>query len=236
MTSRTSHVARRTSQVTAVLLAASVLSAHDLITSPVTWNSDVARIVEARCVRCHAAGGRGPMPLTTYAEARPWARAIKEEVLTRRMPKWHAARGYGAFANDPSLSSFEIALIAAWADGGAPRGNDPAKRPAEATQPATQSAPGERQIQVLCRNQRLPEGSLLAVRPQLASGRSIGLAVRQPDRSTEVVAWVRDYNPKFPETYRLRTPIRLTRNGQLIVQTDDTTGSCRLSLTVAPLR
>ena len=236
MTSRTSHVARRTSQVTAVLLAASVLSAHDLITSPVTWNSDVARIVEARCVRCHSAGGRGPMPLTTYAEARPWARAIKEEVLTRRMPKWHAARGYGAFANDPSLSSFEIALIAAWVDGGAPRGNDPAKPPAEHTQPATQPAQGGRLIQVQCRNQRLPEGSLLAVQPQLAAGRSIGLAVRQPDRSTEVVAWVRDYNPKFPETYRLRTPIRLTRNGQLIVQTDDTTGSCRLSLTVAPLR
>ena len=56
--------------------------------------------------------------------ARPWARAIKEEVLTRRMPKWQAARGYGDFSNDPSLSPFEIALMVAWADGGAPRGTD----------------------------------------------------------------------------------------------------------------
>ena len=53
------------------------------------------------------AGGRGTMSLTTYEEARPWARAIKEEVLTRRMPKWHAVRGYGDFTNDPSLSPFE---------------------------------------------------------------------------------------------------------------------------------
>ncbi len=68
--------------------------------------------------------GRGPMSLATYEEARPWARAIKEEVMTRRMPKWHAVRGYGDFSNDPSLSPFEIALIAAWADGGAPRGTE----------------------------------------------------------------------------------------------------------------
>ena len=69
---------------------------------------------------CHSPGGRAPMPLTTYEEARPWAKAIKEEVLARRMPKWHVVRGYGDFKNDPSLSAFEIALVAAWADGGAP--------------------------------------------------------------------------------------------------------------------
>ena len=62
------------------------------------------------------------MPLTTYDEVRPWARAIKDQVLTRRMPKWAAAHGYGAFANDPSLSLEELAIIAAWVDGGQPRG------------------------------------------------------------------------------------------------------------------
>ena len=61
------------------------------------------------------------MPLTTYDETRPWARAIKEQVLTRRMPKWHAARGFGAFANDPTLTPFEIALLVSWVDGGMPR-------------------------------------------------------------------------------------------------------------------
>ncbi len=64
------------------------------------------------------------MSLASYEAARPWARAIKEEVLTRRMPKWQAARGYGDFSNDPSLSPFQIALVVAWADGGAPRGSD----------------------------------------------------------------------------------------------------------------
>ena len=75
------------------------------------------------------------MSFRTYEDARPWARAIKEEVLTRRMPKWHAVRGYGDFSNDPSLSAFEIALIAAWADGGAPE----RPRPERGAQPRRES-------------------------------------------------------------------------------------------------
>ena len=62
------------------------------------------------------------MPLTTYEEVRPWARAIKEQVLTRRMPKWHAARGFGAFANDPTLTSLESTMLVSWIDGGLPEG------------------------------------------------------------------------------------------------------------------
>ncbi len=62
------------------------------------------------------------MPLTTYENVRPWARAIKEQVLTRRMPKWHAARGFGSFANDPTLTPIEIAMVVSWVDGGLPHG------------------------------------------------------------------------------------------------------------------
>ena len=55
-------------------------------------------------------------------EARPWAVAIKEEILEQRMPPWGAASGYGHFANDMSLTGREISLILSWADGGAPSG------------------------------------------------------------------------------------------------------------------
>src|SRR5918999_1436471 len=118
-----------------VALLGSGTRAHDPITTKVTWSGEIARIVEARCVGCHAPDGRAPMALTTWEEARPWAKAIKEEVLTRRMPKWHAARGYGDFSNDPSLSPFEIALIAAWADGGAPKGERLPRTPSAGAPP-----------------------------------------------------------------------------------------------------
>lgn len=69
------------------------------------------------------------MPFSTYEEVRPWARAIKTQVLTRHMPKWHAAHGYGLFANDPSLTPAEMAIVAAWVDGGQPRGSASAESP-----------------------------------------------------------------------------------------------------------
>ena len=96
-------------------------SAHDRI-SQVTWTTDVGPILASRCVGCHAAGGFGPMSLATYQDARSWAKAIREEVLERRMPPWPAAKGVGAFSNDRSLTPIEIELLTAWADGAAPIG------------------------------------------------------------------------------------------------------------------
>jgi mono/diheme cytochrome c family protein len=98
------------------------LAAHDPITTKVTFSREIRAILGTRCIGCHSAGGAAPMPLTTYDETRPWARAIKEQVLARRMPKWHAARGFGSFTNDPTLTPFEIALLVSWIDGGLPRG------------------------------------------------------------------------------------------------------------------
>ncbi len=84
---------------------------------------DVAPILEKRCQECHRPGEIGPMPLLTYADARPWAKAIKEAVISRRMPPWHADPHFGKFSNDRSLTDAEIKTLVAWADGGAPQGD-----------------------------------------------------------------------------------------------------------------
>ena len=90
--------------------------------SQVTWTTDVEAILQRRCVGCHAAGGFGPMPLATYQDARAWAKSIRQEVLERRMPPWPAARGFGDFLNDRSLTPVEVELLTSWADGAAPLG------------------------------------------------------------------------------------------------------------------
>ena len=64
------------------------------------------------------------MALVTYQEARPWAKAIKQQVGLRQMPPWGADPQHGQFKNDRSLSEADIRTIAAWADQGAPKGND----------------------------------------------------------------------------------------------------------------
>jgi len=74
-------------------------------------------------MECHRTGEIGPMPLTNYKEARPWAKSIREAVTAGKMPPWFADPHYGKFANDRSLSEAEIATLTAWADKGAPEGN-----------------------------------------------------------------------------------------------------------------
>src|SRR5262249_2245879 len=88
---------------------------------------EVAPIFERHCVQCHRAGGIGPMVLTTYLAARPWAKAIEQAVATRKMPPWvfdreSADPELGKFSNDPSLSAREIETVVAWAKAGAPEG------------------------------------------------------------------------------------------------------------------
>jgi hypothetical protein len=94
---------------------------HVPITTKIVFNREIAQIFQKKCFQCHTDGNVG-VPLTTYKEARPWAVAIKEEILEKRMPPWGAASGYGHFANDTSLTGREISLILSWADGGAPSG------------------------------------------------------------------------------------------------------------------
>jgi hypothetical protein len=97
-----------------------------------TFTKDVAPILYKNCVECHRATGMAPMSLTTYDDARPWARAVKQKVVAREMPPWGADPAIGTFANDPSLKPSEIDTIVAWVDGGAPQG-DPNDLPAMPT-------------------------------------------------------------------------------------------------------
>ncbi|HZF37590.1 MAG TPA: hypothetical protein VE715_02095 [Blastocatellia bacterium] len=111
----------------AFLLFASPLtrtgSAHEPITTKVMFNKEVIRVLERNCLSCHAPGKiKSDIPLTTYEEARPWAKAIKEEVLEKRMSPFQAVKGYGSFVHDYTLPKREVELLVSWIEGGAPRG------------------------------------------------------------------------------------------------------------------
>lgn len=88
-----------------------------------TFHKDVEPLLQARCQGCHRAGEAAPMSLLTYKDARPWAKAIKEAVLVRRMPPWFADSAHGEFANDRRLTDREIETLVSWVDGGAKEGD-----------------------------------------------------------------------------------------------------------------
>jgi hypothetical protein len=89
----------------------------------VTFSRDVLPILEKHCQSCHRAGEIGPMPLLTYQQARPWSKAIRNAVVTKKMPPWFADPSVGKYSNDRSLSASEISTLAAWAETGANEGN-----------------------------------------------------------------------------------------------------------------
>jgi hypothetical protein len=77
------------------------LSAHS---ANITFNRDVLPIFEAKCQSCHRPGEVAPMSLLTYEASRPWAKAIKSSVLTRKMPPW--SRATVVFQQDAELVWF----------------------------------------------------------------------------------------------------------------------------------
>jgi Copper type II ascorbate-dependent monooxygenase, C-terminal domain len=95
---------------------------------PPTFHKEVEPILQSRCQGCHRAGEAAPMPLVTFQDARPWAKAIRAAVVGGKMPPWHADPRYGKFSNDLSLTPAEKETLIAWVDGGAREGN-PADAP-----------------------------------------------------------------------------------------------------------
>jgi hypothetical protein len=107
----------------ALLAAPNAGRSHEPITTKVMFNREIIRILDENCLGCHAPGKiKDDIPLTTYEEARPWAKAIKEEVLEKRMMPYQAIKGYGNFHHDYTLKQRDVELLISWIEGGAPRG------------------------------------------------------------------------------------------------------------------
>jgi hypothetical protein len=108
-----------------VLAASTPATTADVTARPATFSKDIAPIFQAKCQECHQPNSIAPMSLITYEDARPWARAIRQRVITRQMPPWHIDQNVGVheFKNDMSLSQAQIDTIVRWVDAGAPEGN-----------------------------------------------------------------------------------------------------------------
>src|SRR5438477_7995561 len=88
-----------------------------------TFTKDVAAVLQKNCQGCHRPGEAAPFSMLTYNDARPWAKAMKQAVLTQKMPPWFADPQFGHFRNDRSMSQADRDTLVKWVDAGAPEGD-----------------------------------------------------------------------------------------------------------------
>jgi hypothetical protein len=201
----------KVSPVVILVALTGVAPAHDVITTKITFDREIIRIVQARCASCHREGGSA-FSLTTYSEARPWAKAMQEEVLERRMPPWGAIKGFGDFRDDQALTPEQIELIAGWVEGGAPEGEDkelPAPPKAQASAPEPQAHP------------RLAAGpdfklihplNLAGLWPRkVMPNASFQVTAELPDGSIQPLLWLQPFKPAYNHAFWFRNPLALPR-------------------------
>ena len=191
--------------------------AHDVISTKLLWTQEISRIVYQRCASCHREGGSA-MSLMTYEDARPWAKAIRDEVISRRMPPWGAVKGVGEFRGDPSLSQIEIDMIVNWVEGGAPKGDEAYLPPAPHFDPPAKPAPAMPEIAIASDAERIVDEDVIAagIRPRrIAPGASLDIAAYKPDGAIEHLIWIRNWRPEWERTYYFLHPVRLPKGTRI---------------------
>ena len=184
---------------------------HDVITTKVTFDREIIRIIDARCGTCHREGGSA-FSLLNYSEARPWAKAIQEEVLERRMPPWGAVKGFGDFRDDQALTPEQIEVIADWVDGGAPEGESKnLPNPAKSTAPPP-APEGSARLSVSGDRKLLQPLILAGIRPRkIASDATFQVTAELPDGSIQPLLWLQSYKPAYNHAFWFRNLLVLPR-------------------------
>lgn len=191
-----------------LLVGLAVAPGHETITTKLTWSKEVSRVVLRRCGGCHRPEG-GAFSLQSYAEARPWSKAIAEEVLNRRMPPSRAVRGFGELRHDLGLSAEEIHLIADWVEGGSPEG-DVSLLPAG----IKGAEPGGRLLGLrrAFRGEFRLGGAMTILGVELgemAEGQSFKLVGEMADGERVPLLWIEGYSRKAISVYEFARPVRL---------------------------
>src|SRR5215472_14194331 len=86
-----------------------------------TYNRDIAPILNAHCALCHRPGEVAPFSLLTYQDAAKRAQLIATVTAKRYMPPWLPSEP--RFQHERKLIGEEIAMLARWAEAGAPLGD-----------------------------------------------------------------------------------------------------------------
>lgn len=193
-----------------VMLAASWdAHAHDM-NGALTWNREVSRVFYTRCGSCHHEGGAA-FSLMTFRDVQPRADAIKEAVLSRRMPPWGAVKGFRDFRDDKSLTQEEIEVIIDWIDGGMSRGNNPNLLPEEPRYSGASSYKPPRTAIPVAPDSAISTAVVVdGLWPErFPAGTSAQIVAELPDGSVEPLVWFYQYDERYRHPFLFKSPVML---------------------------
>jgi len=170
---------------------------HDVITTKLTWSKEVSRVVFARCAGCHRPEGKA-FSLLKYEEARPWAKAIQEEVLRRRMPPTNAVEG-GAPEGDVNLLP-------------------PTPKPAEVAAPSLVG----RRIPMRGNLKLTAAARVLGVEMgEMAPGTSFKLVAEKTDGTRVPLIWIEGFSLAASRVYEFREAVQLEAGARVVAYPRD---------------
>jgi len=183
--------------------------AHN-VGNAITWNREISRIFFARCASCHHTGGSA-FSLMSYAEVQPMAVAIKEAVLSRRMPPWGAVKGFGDFKNDQGLTEEELGLITDWVDSDTPKGANPNVLPKEPKfDKAAKLKLPKNGVQISGTFTLTQSMSIEGLIPdKIPSRESLKVVAELPDGSIDPIIWFYEYTNEYQHPFLYRTALNL---------------------------
>lgn len=199
-----------------VISAGLVGFAHDIGSTPITWNREISRLVYDRCASCHRPGGTA-FSMMQYADVQPRAVAIRDAVLSRRMPPWGAVKGFGNFRNDQALTQEQIELVNRWIADDLPRGNNRRALPPAPTfvdPPPAAVPPNAFRISgptILDRAVALDGLFPEHVTPD----QSLRIVAVLPDGRTQPLVWLHGYDQRVPHLFLFKDVLLLPQGTKI---------------------
>ena len=185
-----------------------VAAKRDLPGKQISYANQIAPLLVDNCVTCHRTGGIGPFAMNSYAVVQGFSPMIREVIVTRRMPPWHADPHVGTFEGARSLTREQTQTLVHWIEAGSPRGDGPDPL-AEMSKQWPEWAFGEPDLVLKLPAFDVPAtGTIDYQRYTIANttGRDIWIRASDTlpgDRSVVHHVLVGVYDPKLPERERM---------------------------------
>ncbi|MEX0737835.1 MAG: hypothetical protein WD071_00680 [Pseudohongiella sp.] len=97
---------------------------RQLQAQPVSYQHDIAPLLQRRCAHCHVEQGLAPWAMNRHLMVLGWSPMMREVVMTRRMPPGQIDGAIGDWQQTHELPPEELAMLIHWIDQGAPQGGD----------------------------------------------------------------------------------------------------------------